>query len=100
MIARVVSITVKPEFYEAFEAVTYQNHRGSVEEPGVVRFDVLRDEKSPGSYTLYEVYANREAVLAHKETEHYKAWRAAVEEMMEKPREGTDFYVLYPTSEK
>ena len=98
MIARVVSIRVKPEFYEAFEAVTYQNHRGSVEEPGVARFDVLRDEQNRGTYLLYEVYTSSEAVAAHKETDHYKAWRAAVEPMMEKPREGTDFSVLYPQS--
>ncbi len=90
---------VKPEFYAAFEAATYKNHRGSLEEPGVLRFDVLRDEKSPGTYVLYEVYANPEAVLAHKETDHYKAWRSTVEEMMEKPREGLDLEVLYPELE-
>jgi autoinducer 2-degrading protein len=47
---------------------------------------------------LYEVYRDEAATGAHKETEHYKAWRQAVEPMMAKPREGTAFTVLAPES--
>lgn len=97
MIVRVVHVSVKPEYYEQFEDATAENHRASLQEPGVARFDVLRDDGNPGCYILYEMYRDSAAVLAHKETGHYARWRAAVEPMMEKPRRGVDCTLLYPS---
>lgn len=96
MIVRLVTIQVKPTHLEEFEAATADNHRHSIEEPGVVRFDVLRDEQNPGAYVLYEMYRSNEAVLLHKQTAHYERWRSAVEPMMVSPRRGQDLHVLYP----
>ncbi len=96
MIARIVRVTVKPGYYEQFEAATGENHRASLQEPGVVQFDVLKDEQNPGEYVLYEMYRDAEAALAHKETEHYKRWRATVAEMMAGPRQGADLRLLFP----
>lgn len=98
MIVRVVEVAVKPGFYQQFEHATGDNHRASLQEPGVSRFDVLRDEGSPGRYVLYEAYRDAEAVQAHKETDHYHRWRDTVEPMMDNPRRGTDCTVLYPES--
>ncbi len=99
MIVRSVAVWVKPDHCDAFEEATKLNHLGSVGEPGVVRFDVLRDEMTPGLYMLYELYRSEEAALLHKETDHYKKWRDTVEPMMEKPRSGWALQVLYPESE-
>lgn len=99
MIVRIVTIWVKPDQRKAFEEATRLNHLGSIEEEGVIRFDVLRDDSNPGVYVLYEMYRSEEATLLHKETEHYKRWRAAVEPMMEKPREGWALNVLHPAAE-
>lgn len=96
MIVRAVTVWVKPDQCEAFEEATRENHLGSLREPGVMRFDVLRDETNPGLYMLYEMYRSEEATLLHKETEHYKRWRERVEPMMEKPRSGWALRVLYP----
>lgn len=100
MIVRVVQVTVRPDRVEEFENATAENHYSSLGEPGVLRFDVLRDDRNPGCYILYEMYRDSEAVLAHKETVHYKAWRDTVESMMEKPRQGTDCTLLYPASDR
>lgn len=79
-----------------FEEATAENHRGSIREEGVARFDVLRDEKQDGVYLLYEMYRDEHAVAGHKETSHYARWREAVEPMMEKPREAVQYTVLHP----
>lgn len=96
MIVRAVTVWVKPNQSKAFEEATRRNHLGSIKEPGVVRFDVLRDGANPGTYMLYEMYHSEEAALRHKETEHYKRWRETVEPMMEKPRSGWALDLIYP----
>jgi autoinducer 2-degrading protein len=75
MIVRAIRLYVKPSELEAFERITLENHRGSLKEPGVLRFDVLKDPEKPGEYMLYEVFRSPEATEAHRETEHYKRWK-------------------------
>lgn len=96
MVVRAVTVYVKPERIDEFVEATKKNHAGSVREAGVLRFDVLQREDDPAVFMLYEVYRDQAATGAHKETEHYKTWRKAVEPMMAKPREGTAFTVIAP----
>ena len=56
--------------------------RGSLQEPGVRRFDVLQDECDPTHVVLSEVYVDQAAADAHKQTPHYARWRDAVAGMM------------------
>ena len=42
-----VHVHVKPESVDAFEEATRENARNSVLEPGVVRFDVVRQADDP-----------------------------------------------------
>ena len=95
MIVRAVKVHVVPGNYEQFEQATLKNRIGSLGEPGVVRYDVLKDEKNPGEYMLYEMYTSSEAALLHKETDHYKEWRDTVAPLMSTPREGWDLTVLH-----
>lgn len=96
MIVRAITVYVKEERREDFIALTRENHAASLEEPGVLRFDVLESEEESGRFLLYEVYADREATLAHKETAHYRAWKQGVETMMAAPRTSSAFTVLAP----
>lgn len=98
MMVRAVTVWVNSDSISAFEEASAANQRGSIREPGVLRFDVLRSTESPGQYLLYEVYASPEAAEEHKQTEHYKLWRDTVEPFMERPREGKAFSVVAPTS--
>lgn len=98
MIVRVVEVSVKRESLGAFEEASAKNHHSSLKEPGVLQFDVLRDDRNPGAYVLYEVYRDSAAVDAHKQTDHYREWRDTVAPMMKKPRAGRDLTRLYPAS--
>jgi (4S)-4-hydroxy-5-phosphonooxypentane-2,3-dione isomerase len=79
-----------------FLAATDINARASVNEPGVLRFDVIQDQADPAHVVLVEVYRDEEASAAHKQTAHYATWRDTVAEMMAQPRESTRFSAVFP----
>ena len=86
MLATLVFVDVIPGMEDAFAEITAYNHENSRKEPGNVRFDVLRDNKNPTQFVLYEVYRDEADAAAHKETEHYKKWKETVAPMMNTPR--------------
>ena len=92
-----VHVRVKPADLDAFLPATLANARASVEEPGVLRFDVIQDEADPTHVVLVEVYRDADAAAAHKETAHYATWRDTVVDMMAEPRVRTQFSALFPT---
>ena len=96
MIVRGITVFVKPESVEDFIEATLQNRAGSIEEPGIFRFDVLRSDEDPSVFYLYEVYKDEAATAAHKTTDHYKKWKEQVEPMMALPREGKAFTPISP----
>lgn len=91
-----VHVHVKPECIDAFKAATLANARESLKEPGVVRFDVVQQHDAPTRFVLIEVYRDAEAAAAHKETQHYPAWRDAVAPMMAEPRQSVKFSNVFP----
>ena len=91
-----VHVSVKPEDVDAFVAATRANHQGALGEPGNRRFDVLQAPDDPTRFVLYEAYACAADAAAHKETAHYRVWRAAVEPMMAEPRRGQPMNALFP----
>ena len=98
MIVNCVYVHVKKESIDAFIKASAENHKGSVREPGNLRFDVLQSKADPSQFLLYEAYESDQAAAAHKETPHYLKWREAVAPFMEKPREGVGYNVLCPTA--
>lgn len=96
MIVRVITVYVKPDSVEAFRRATEKNHAGSLQEPGVLRFDVLQNTERPTEFVLYEVYTDKPATLAHKETAHYAEWKKTVTPMMAKDRQSDTFTVVAP----
>ena len=91
-----VFVRVRPDAVDAFAAATRENARQSVREPGVVRFDVVRQSDDPTRFVLVEVYRTPEDPARHKETPHYAAWRDAVEPMMAEPRRSVKYAALFP----
>ena len=87
---------VKPEYVEAFKAATVENARSSAREPGIARFDVIRQADDPTRFVLVEVYRDPEAALRHKETSHYQTWRDTVAEMMAEARTGIKYTNIFP----
>jgi autoinducer 2-degrading protein len=68
-----VQIRVKPDAIEAFTAATLANARASLQEPGVLRFDVVRQQDDPTRFVLVEVYRAAEDQARHRLTDHYAA---------------------------
>lgn len=94
-----VHVSVQPDRVDDFLTATAQNARASLEEPGVLRFDVLQDQSDQTHVVLVEVYSDTEASAAHKQTQHYATWRDTVAEMMARPRESTKFTAFLPTND-
>jgi quinol monooxygenase YgiN len=91
-----VHVHVTPELVDAFRAATLENARHSVQEPGVVRFDVIQQADDPRRFVLVEIYRTPEDPARHKETAHYAAWRDAVEPMMAEPRRSVKYQEVFP----
>lgn len=91
-----VQIHVKQAHVEDFVAATKTNASASRQEPGVVRFDLIRQEGATDRFVLVEIYRDDEAPAAHKATSHYAAWRDAVEPWMASPRSSTKYRDVDP----
>jgi len=100
MIAYCVSVSVRHGFEDDFKKATSLNRDETLKEEGSLRFDILQSENESGQFMLYEVYRSEEAVLAHKETSHYKNWREKVAPWMASNRRGEKFLVVRPETEK
>jgi autoinducer 2-degrading protein len=99
MIVRIITVKVAPEYRAEFEKATVENHEGSLQEAGVLRFDVVKDNDDEQTYYLYEVYRSEEATREHKETAHYKKWKERVDHMMAGPRSSVSCSVIAPEEE-
>jgi len=97
MIVRVIDVYVQEQSIEEFKEATVKNRQGSIQEPGVLRFDILQSESDPNHFILYEVYRDEQATKDHKETVHYQRWREAVEPMMARKRESAACRPVAPT---
>ncbi len=91
-----VHVHVKPEAVAEFSQATLENARASVQEAGIARFDVVRQQDDPSRFLLIEVYRTPEAAAAHKETAHYAKWRDTVASMMLEPRQSVKYAALFP----
>ncbi|WP_322806586.1 antibiotic biosynthesis monooxygenase [Thermanaerothrix sp.] len=95
-----VHVHVKESRLDDFIQATLENAHHSVQEPGIVRFDVLQQAEDPTRFVLVEVYRQPEDQVKHRETAHYQKWRDAVAEMMAEPRQGIRYINLFPSDEE
>ena len=96
MIVTCVAVYVKKEHIDDFINASVENHKGSINEPGNMRFDVLQSKDDPSRFLLYEAYESEEASAAHKKTAHYLKWKETVSGWMAQPREGIPYTVICP----
>ena len=55
------------------------------DEPGNEIYDLYKKTEAPASYHLFERYADQAALQAHRETAHYKAYRASIVDHLAEP---------------
>jgi autoinducer 2-degrading protein len=72
MIVSAVVFTFAPEDADKAEAMFRELRDASLKEPGIVRFEVGRGDEKPNLFALWEVYRDRDAMIAHRDTEHFK----------------------------
>jgi quinol monooxygenase YgiN len=65
----------------------------SREEPGVIDYTVADDVESPGTLWFVERYEDRDALAAHQETDHYRAFDARREALLDGDADVTVFDV-------
>lgn len=91
-----VHVRVRPERVEAFRDATVENARRSLQEPGVIRFDVVQQQEDATRFVLVEIYRSEQDQARHKATAHYAAWRDTVADMMAEPRTSVAYARVYP----
>ena len=96
MIVTCVYVNVKPDSVPDFINASLLNHRGSVEEPGNLRFDFVQQVDDPCRFMFYEAYESEASAAAHKNTAHYLRWKETVQDMMAEPRKGVKYNILQP----
>jgi autoinducer 2-degrading protein len=75
MICMLIEVHVKPSMLDEFlEIIKYNAVHSEGDEPGCMRFDVLRDSNDPLKFFFYEVYKDKAAQLAHREMPHFAKW--------------------------
>jgi autoinducer 2-degrading protein len=75
MICMLIEVHVKPsKINEFLEIIRYDAIRSEGDEPGCIRFDVLRDNDDPLKFFFYEVYRDEAARQAHRKMPHYAKW--------------------------
>jgi (4S)-4-hydroxy-5-phosphonooxypentane-2,3-dione isomerase len=86
----IVSARVKPEQRGRFLKAIEENAVASVrDEPGCLRFDVVRDNDDPDHYLFYEVYRDTDAFHAHRDSDHFVRWREAADVCLSEPLQAT-----------
>ena len=74
-------LRVKSELLEEFSRATVEKDRASVDEPGITRFDVVRQTDNATRFALIEIY------------------RDAVAHVMAEPRSSVTYNAVFPDSQ-
>jgi (4S)-4-hydroxy-5-phosphonooxypentane-2,3-dione isomerase len=72
MIITSIIFTFAPEDADKAEPMLRELRDASINEPGVVRFEVGRSQEKPNVFALWEVYRDKDAVASHRSTEHFQ----------------------------
>jgi 3-dehydro-4-phosphotetronate decarboxylase len=94
----VVSLRVLPDRISTFEAAIRSNAAASLrDEPGCLRFDVLRDADEPTRYLLYEVYTDHAAfTTGHLRSAHFVEWQRIAAHVLEDGGKAESHYTPLP----
>lgn len=80
-----VYFNVKLDKIEKFIEISKENAENSINETGVIAFEVLQEQGNSSKFVFNEVYEAPEDHLKHRETEHFKKWKSVVGELLLEP---------------
>jgi (4S)-4-hydroxy-5-phosphonooxypentane-2,3-dione isomerase len=86
MVVLLVTLHVKPEHVSEFLDVSRENARhATADEPGCLRFDIIRDRDDPHCFRFYEVYQDDAALASHRQTPHFKRYIETTPQWLTEP---------------
>ena len=80
----VAILTARPGRREALRALLDGMLDPARAEPGNLRFDLWLDRANPDRFVLDELYADDAAIAAHRETAHFQAYVAVINDLAER----------------
>lgn len=96
MLTVLVSIIIKSDHMQAFTEATIQDLRASLQDPGVLHFELLRESDDSTRFLLHEVYESRDAGLQHIEMDHFKKWQSTIKPMIVEPPHAVAYEHVLP----
>ena len=81
--AIIVTVKIKDGMMDEFLGHAYANATAAVrDEPNCQMFRVMRNQDDPNTVHYFEVYTDASCLDAHRDTPHYRAYDAAVKDMI------------------
>jgi autoinducer 2-degrading protein len=97
MYAVLAKVTVQPEHVERFLRYLDADRKGTIEEAGCLRFDVLRDRTTPNVFYLYEIYRDQAAYDLHRQQPYLQAMFKEAGDTLACPPEGYFADTMWPS---
>lgn len=91
-----VHIYIKKECIDQFLAELEILHNLSLQEEGVIAYDIIQDELDKGKFVIIETYTNDEAEELHRNAEHTSAWRKKAAPWLAYARVHIKHQVIFP----
>jgi quinol monooxygenase YgiN len=80
---RIAEIEVDPAQLDSYKAAVKEQIDAAIRlEPGVLVLYSVSSKDNPTRVTVFEIYRDREAYLAHLQAPHFLKYKAAVEKMV------------------
>ena len=80
---QIAEIAVDPAQLDASKAAVIEQIEAAIRlEPGVLALYSVSKKDNPTQITVFEIYRNREAYLAHLKAPHFLMYKATVEKMV------------------
>jgi autoinducer 2-degrading protein len=99
MLAVIAKVTVKIDLVPRFLQYLEADAEGSLGEPGCLRFDILRDDKAPEVFWIYEVYRDQAAYAVHQKAPYFQAFFAEAGDTLAGPPEIFTTNTVFPKRE-
>jgi quinol monooxygenase YgiN len=83
IVVRVAKLQIDSAQLDNYKAALKEEIETSVRiETGVLTLYAVSDKNNPTHITVFEIYANQEAYLAHLQTPHFKKYKSSTKEMV------------------
>ena len=80
---QIAEIEVDPAQLETYKAAVHEQIQAAIRlEPGVLVLYSVSNKDNPTHVTVFEIYSDRDAYLAHLQAPHFLKYKATVEKMV------------------